>query len=69
MEVFHQEADTNNLTILGHSKGGATAIIKAYEDARITRVATLASVLNIKTRYAEKDIDYWKNNGCDLHSQ
>lgn len=62
-EAFYQEADTNNMTLLGHSKGGATAIIKAYEDLRIRRVATLASVLDIKTRYAEKELTSWKSNG------
>lgn len=60
---LYQQADTNNITLLGHSKGGATAIIKAYEDRRITRLVTLAAVLDIKSRYAEKEIITWKEKG------
>lgn len=57
------ELNLDNITLLGHSKGGATTLIKAFEDNRITKAATLASVLDIKTRYAEQNIDVWKKEG------
>lgn len=52
----------SQINLLGHSKGGATAIIKSYEDERINKAATLASVIVIKERYAN-ELEEWKNKG------
>lgn len=43
-------ADFGNLTLMAHSRGGATAIIKTAEDLRIKRLVTWASVGTIKDR-------------------
>jgi pimeloyl-ACP methyl ester carboxylesterase len=64
----HLETEKNEcinyskIHLLGHSKGGATAIIKSSEDNRITKGATLASVIMIKNRYAN-ELENWKNKG------
>ena len=52
----------SQINLLGHSKGGATAIIKSYEDGRINKSATLASVIMIKDRYAN-ELEEWKSKG------
>jgi dienelactone hydrolase len=52
----------SQINLLGHSKGGATAIIKSYEDKRINKAATLASVIIIKGRYAN-ELEEWQSKG------
>ena len=51
------------LFILGHSKGGATSIVKLLDEDRFKAGATLASVVHIKQRYAEKEVEHWKQLG------
>jgi uncharacterized protein len=62
-ERFKEELDVDNIFLLGHSKGGATAIIKAAESDIISKTATLASIINIKERYAAGELDHWKREG------
>ena len=52
----------SQIYLIGHSKGGATAIIKSFEDERIKRTATLASVIKLKGRYAN-ELEDWKKGG------
>lgn len=54
----------NPITILAHSRGSGTAIIKASEDSRIDKVISLAGVSDFKTRFLdETTLKYWKQNG------
>lgn len=58
------EIDCNNITLIGHSRGGGISIIKASEDSRITKLITWASVCNFGKRTATiGDLDTWKKNG------
>ena len=41
---FLNQIDTNNITLIGHSRGGGISIIKASEDVRISKLITWASV-------------------------
>ncbi len=59
---FHYFIDLNQIFLLGHSKGGATAIIKSNESEVIKKTATLASVIKLKERYAG-DLENWKKEG------
>ncbi len=54
--------DYKQINLLGHSKGGATVIIKSHEDLRINKCATLASVIQLKSRYAN-ELEEWKKQG------
>lgn len=60
--IPNTEVDLNNIVLIGHSKGGATTIIKSFEDDRIKKAITWASVLDIKTRYAANLVE-WKSLG------
>lgn len=52
------------ITLLGHSRGSGTAIIKASEDARIKKIISLAGVSNFKARFIdEATLKYWKEKG------
>jgi len=54
--------DSDNLTLIGHSRGGGIAILKTAEDKRINRLIVLASV-NSFNRYSEVLKSKWKEAG------
>ena len=62
---FKNEIDTNNITLIGHSRGGAIAIIKAAEDARIKKLVTWAAVSDLdRTMFHEgAELNKWKEDG------
>lgn len=58
--------DTEKIGLLGHSRGGSVALLKAYEDERIRAVATWAAVSDLVERYAPKDKrEAWEKAGVD----
>ena len=61
---FVTEIDTNNITLLGHSRGGGIVVIKASEDLRVNKVITLAGVSDYKSRFPTGDVlAHWKKEG------
>ena len=54
--------DFDNLTLVGHSRGGGIAILKTAEDNRVKRLITLSSVSNFD-RYSERHKQEWKERG------
>jgi len=52
----------DQLYIAGHSRGGASAILKAAEDGRVKKVATWAAVSNLEAWHSKSEIEYWKQN-------
>jgi len=57
-------ANTNQISLMGHSRGGGIAILKASEDSRIRKLITLASVSDFGTRtYTIGNLKKWKENG------
>ena len=57
------EIDLHKLYIMGHSRGGASAILKATEDTRIKSLVTWAAVNNLEAWHSKDELDYWKKNG------
>jgi len=61
---IQSEIDQNNITLIGHSRGGGIVLIKAYEDNRITKVITWAGVSDFGKRFPKgKQLQGWKDNG------
>src|SRR5690606_37544517 len=61
---FPEINSTNNITVMGHSRGSGTAIIKAAEDSRLDKVVSFAGVSDFSARFIdEKTYNYWKNEG------
>lgn len=57
-------ADTTNICVVGHSRGGGIAIVKAAEDARIKSLITLASISDFGKRTATtSNLEAWQKNG------
>lgn len=56
---------TSSISIIGHSRGGGIAIIKASEDKRIQKVVSWAGVSDFKMRFQEgtEAFKSWKEQG------
>lgn len=56
--------NTNNITLVGHSRGGGIVLIKAEEDSRIKHVISLAGVSDYKSRFVKNDdFKKWRQEG------
>lgn len=62
-EIPSGEIDLGKLYLMGHSRGGASAILKANEDRRIKKLVTWAAVNNLGAWHSKEELDYWKKNG------
>ena len=61
---FDETAKTSNLTLIGHSRGGGIAVIKAAENSRIKKLVTLAAVSDFHERFPEgAELEAWRKNG------
>ena len=61
---FDNEINPQQLTLIGHSRGGGIAIIKASEDKRITKVITWAAVSDFGKRTATSgELEQWRKDG------
>ncbi len=57
------EIDRENLTLIGHSRGGGIAVIQTFEDERIRNLITLASVDTLDRFPKEEAFETWKKDG------
>ncbi|WP_026754401.1 S9 family peptidase [Sediminibacter sp. Hel_I_10] len=61
---FKNEIDRDDVTVIGHSRGGGISILKASEDSRITKLITWASVSDFGSRSSTSgDLDQWRKEG------
>lgn len=57
------ELDKRQLYIMGHSRGGTSALLKAAEDSRLKAVAAWASPNNLSAWHSPEEIEYWAKTG------
>jgi len=63
---YSNHLDTNNVTLIGHSRGGGISIIKASEDTRIKKLVTFSSVSDFASRFPSgKVLEGWKQKGVN----
>ncbi|MCM4154929.1 alpha/beta hydrolase [Gramella sp. AN32] len=61
---FASEVDSGKVDLIGHSRGGGIAIIKAAEEPRIGKLVTLASVSDYASRFPDEEkLQIWKEKG------
>jgi pimeloyl-ACP methyl ester carboxylesterase len=61
---FKNEINCADISLMGHSRGGGTVLIKAAEDRRITKVISLAGVSDYGSRFPKKeDFKKWVETG------
>ncbi|WP_406685230.1 alpha/beta hydrolase [Seonamhaeicola sp. MEBiC1930] len=57
-------SNLDNISLMGHSRGGGIVSIKAKEDKRVKQVISLASVSDfLKRSVITEDIENWKKTG------
>jgi len=61
--VPDQEINRERFYLMGHSRGGALVLMKAYEDVRVKGVISLAAVTNWEERWPEPFLQQWKKQG------
>lgn len=61
--VPKKEFDANHIYLLGHSRGGGIAILKAVEDSRVKKIATWASVSEYGKYWNDAMLPMWQENG------
>lgn len=57
------QLDAANITVCGHSRGGAVAIILGVDEPRATKLVTWAPVSDILKSYSKYDRKDWKLSG------
>lgn len=64
-EKYNAEIDTNDITVIGHSRGGGIVLLKAEESDLISKVVTWAGVSDYKVRFQEGSESFkaWKETG------
>lgn len=61
---YLNEADVQNLNLIGHSRGGAIALIKAAENNQVNKIATWAAVSTFDRAFPKDDqLKEWKEKG------
>ena len=55
--------DVENISLIGHSRGGGIAMIEASENSKIKKLITLASVDSLDRFPADEKLEDWKKNG------
>lgn len=62
---FENEANFENVTLIGHSRGGGIVVIKASESNKISKVITWSGVSDFGARFPkdEKTLQYWEKAG------
>lgn len=54
------------LSLLGHSRGGGISIIQSVSDQRIDKLITLASISDFRSLWKKEEEDEWRKNGIIL---
>lgn len=63
-DEFQNEINLNDISLIGHSRGGGIVLLKANEDSRIKKVITLAAVSDFGKRSSTTgDLEQWKKDG------
>ena len=61
---IHKEINSENISLIGHSRGGAIVLIKAFENKNISQVITWAGVSDFKSKFPSgKALQEWENKG------
>jgi len=61
---FENEADAEDITLIGHSRGGGIVTLKASENNKISKVISWCGVSDFGARFPTgKILEEWRNNG------
>jgi uncharacterized protein len=61
---FAHHIDTREINLIGHSRGGGIASIKAAEEDRISKLVTFSAVSDFASRFPEEEeLEKWSQKG------
>lgn len=60
LDIPAQEIDRESIYLVGHSRGGAVAILKACEDSRIKKIVTWAAVPDLEAFWSKDFLREWR---------
>ena len=64
LKKYKENVDVNNITLIGHSRGGGIVLLRAAMDHRIKNVITWAGVSDFESRFpVEDELIKWKTDG------
>jgi pimeloyl-ACP methyl ester carboxylesterase len=61
--IPNQEMNTEEIYLIGHSRGGGISVIGASEDKRIKKLVTWAAVADLINRVPASQLEFWKEQG------
>lgn len=61
--IDDNEVNSQEIYLIGHSRGGGISIISANEDDRIKKLITWAAVSDLTNRFTDEQLAYWKQEG------
>ena len=61
--IDKQEININKVHLIGHSRGGGIAILKAFEDKRITNLTTWAAINRCHRNWPDEMVTQWNEKG------
>lgn len=63
-EDYGNEINRNNITLIGHSRGGGIVLLKSAVDMRISKVITWAGVSDFASRFPTgEQLELWREKG------
>ena len=63
-QKFKNEAKTDEISLIGHSRAGGVVLLKSNEDSRVQKVITLAGVCDFESRIPKgDDLQKWREKG------
>ena len=61
---IYKEINANNISLIGHSRGGAIVLIKSNENSKVSRVITWGGVSDFGSKFPSGEaLQEWKNSG------
>ena len=61
---YQKEINIDNISVIGHSRGGGIVVLKASHDKRVTKVISWAGVSDFASRFPNGEpLELWRNNG------
>lgn len=61
--VPKEEINSQEIYLIGHSRGGGISVVKTSEDNRIKKLVTWAAVSDLINRISPQQMEAWKQNG------
>ena len=63
-QIFETEIDKTNITLIGHSRGGGIAVLKASQNTKISKVISWNGISDIEARFPKGEaLEAWKKAG------